>query len=138
VLLGIVGGLVWFVLARNRPDKHPWVSNAEVSFVTRGIEGVASIGSSPTLIDIVYQQGFWTAYIFFTWFFIYLTTVRGLDLRTGAYYAMLPCIAMTLCSAVGGAISDAVSRRMGRRWGRVGMSALGLGTASIFVEPSGR
>lgn len=36
-LLGIVGGLIWLWLARNRPDQHPWVNEAELDFIAQGI-----------------------------------------------------------------------------------------------------
>src|SRR5262249_6227973 len=65
--------------------------------------------------------------------FIYLTTVLGLTVKAGSYYSMLPFIAMSVCSAFGGLASDIVSRRWGRKWGRCGVAAFGLGLASVFV-----
>jgi ACS family glucarate transporter-like MFS transporter len=144
-LLGIVGGLVWLWLARNRPDQHPWVNKAEVDFIAQGIEGPS--GENPQRLSwsvLFSSKDVWgitfsyfcygyTAYIFFTWFFLYLTTVRGLNLKTGSYYTMLPFVAMSVCSALGGVLSDAVSRRWGRKWGRCGVGTLGLGGAAVFV-----
>jgi ACS family glucarate transporter-like MFS transporter len=75
----------------------------------------------------------YTPAIFFTWFFIYLTRVRGLNLQTASYYGMLPFIAMSLGSAAGGWIADAVCRRFGRWWGRCGVAALGMMGAGIFM-----
>ncbi|MGH9351616.1 MAG: MFS transporter [Terriglobia bacterium] len=144
-LLGIVGGLLWLLLARNRPGQHPGVNKAEADFIFSGIES-RNTSNAPHLpwSTLLGSKDVWgltfsyfcygyTAYIFFTWFFIYLTTVRGLNLKTGSYYTMLPFIAMAVCSALGGVLSDAVSRRLGRRWGRCGVGVLGLGAASIFV-----
>lgn len=144
-VLGLVGGIVWLLLARNRPEEHPWVNKTEAEFIAAGIEGPAAARSQRLPWSSLFgSKDVWaltfsyfcygyTAYIFFTWFFIYLTTVRGLNLRTGSYYTMLPFIAMAVCSALGGVLSDAVSRRMGRRWGRCGVGVLGLAGAAIFV-----
>jgi ACS family glucarate transporter-like MFS transporter len=75
----------------------------------------------------------YTPAIFFTWFFIYLSRVRGLNLQTASYYGMLPFIAMALGSAAGGWIADAVCRRFGRWWGRCGVAALGMVGAGLFM-----
>ena len=144
-LLGIIGGVLWLLLARNRPDQHPWVNKAEVDFIAQGIEGRDVANAKPLPWSTLFSsKDVWsltfsyfcygyTAYIFFTWFFIYLTTVRGLNLKTGSYYTMLPFVAMSACSALGGVLSDAVSRRWGRRLGRCGVGTLGLAGAAVFV-----
>ena len=64
----------------------------------------------------------YVAYIFFTWFFIYLNTVRKLDLKSSAVYGMLPFIAMATCSPLGGIIGDHLTKRYGKRIGRCGVA----------------
>lgn len=145
-LLGLIGGLLWFWLARNQPEQHPWVNPAELELIEKGIKDRDEAAKASRLPwrTILTSKDVWgitfsyfcygyTAYIFFTWFFIYLTTVRGLNLKSGSYYTMLPFIAMSACSALGGLASDAVSRRFGRRWGRCGVAFFGLGLAAVFV-----
>ena len=68
------------------------------------------------------------AWIFFSWFFIYLAQVRGLNLKASAFYAMLPPVAMSVCSFVGGAISDGLTKWRGPRLGRCGLAAFGIAT----------
>jgi ACS family glucarate transporter-like MFS transporter len=75
----------------------------------------------------------YAAYIFFSWFFIYLNTVRGLDLKATAVYAMLPFIAMAIGSPLGGWIGDRLSQRMGRRRGRATVALGGLALATVFI-----
>jgi ACS family glucarate transporter-like MFS transporter len=75
----------------------------------------------------------YSAYIFYSWFFIYLNTVRGLDLRSSAVYSMLPFISMASGSLLGGFICDRVTKPYGRRLGRCGIAAVGLGLAAIFI-----
>ncbi|HKT13668.1 MAG TPA: MFS transporter [Terriglobia bacterium] len=144
-LLGIAAGIVWFLIARDSPERHPWVSKSERELIRAGVDvkheqHVAStpwrkIVRSKEILAITFSYfcyGY-VAYIFFTWFFIYLTTVRGLDLKSGAGYTMLPFIAMAVCSPVGGIICDAVTRRYGKRWGRCGIAVVGIGLAAAFI-----
>jgi ACS family glucarate transporter-like MFS transporter len=73
------------------------------------------------------------AYIFFSWFFIYLNSVRGLNLKSSAYYGMLPFLAMAICSPLGGWISDVVTKSHGDRKGRCGVACLSMTLSAIFV-----
>ena len=75
----------------------------------------------------------YTAWIFFSWFFIYLAQVRGLNLKASAFYAMLPPVAMSVCSLLGGAISDGLTKWHGPRLGRCGLATFGIALAGIFL-----
>jgi ACS family glucarate transporter-like MFS transporter len=144
-VLGLLVGLGWYGLARDHPNQHAWVNEAERKWIREGIpqrdhaEGPRLSWSTMLAsrdvwaITLSYFCYGYVAYIFFSWFFIYLTTVRGLNLKAGSYYSMLPFLAMSLGSAAGGWIADAVSRRFGRWWGRCGVAALGLAGAAVFV-----
>ena len=144
-LLGIAAGAVWFVIARDSPSGHPWVSKSELELIRAGVDvkRPQHITSTPwstiarsqeiLAITISYLCYGYVAYIFFTWFFIYLTTVRGLNLKSGAGYTMLPFIAMAVCSPLGGVICDVVTRRYGKRMGRCGIAVVGMGMAAIFT-----
>ncbi len=149
-LLGLLVAVGWYGMARDHPDQHAWVNDAERKWIREGILQ-AERGEGPKLSwgTMLASQDVWAitlsyfcfgyvAYIFFTWFYIYLTRVRGLDLKTGSYYGMLPFVAMSLGSAVGGGIADAVSQRFGRWWGRCGVAALGLTGAAVFVAAGAR
>ncbi len=143
--VGLLVGAAWYLLARDQPDQHPWVNEAERRRIREGIERPsASEGSRIPWATLLQSKDVWAitfsyfcygyvAYIFFTWFFIYLTKVRGLDLKVSSYYATLPFLAMATGSILGGLISDRVSRRFGRRWGRCGVAVFGLGGAAAFV-----
>jgi ACS family glucarate transporter-like MFS transporter len=75
----------------------------------------------------------YAAYIFFTWFFTYLRKVRGLNLRDSSFYTMLPFLAMATGSLVGGWISDRLTKSYGKRVGRCGLAAFGIGLCAIFI-----
>ncbi len=64
------------------------------------------------------------AWIFFSWFFLYMAQVRGLDLKASAVFAMLPFLSMTVCCLAGGALSDWIAVRWGLRAGRCGLAAV--------------
>jgi ACS family glucarate transporter-like MFS transporter len=144
-VLGLIAGVIWFVIARDRPREHAWVSPEEIALIEAGLPkpdpatkasvGVRSILTNHDLqaITVSYFCYGYTAYIFFTWFFIYLNKVRGLNLKQSTYYSMLPFIAMALGSAGGGWISDIVSRRLGNRAGRCVFASIAMLLAAAFV-----
>ena len=75
----------------------------------------------------------YVSYIFFTWFFIYLNTVRGLDLKASAFFGMLPFLAMATFSPLGGYISDRLTKRYGKRMGRCGIPVASMAVAAGFI-----
>jgi len=144
-LIGLVAGAVWFLIARDRPSQHPRVSPEELKFIEAGLPQSkaadkvmvpwSTILASRDLlaISLSYFAYGYTAYIFFSWFFIYLNSVRGLDLKASSYYTMLPFIAMAIGSPLGGRISDKMTKSMGDRIGRCGIAVFGMAFAAIFV-----
>src|SRR5579884_3611234 len=146
-ILGTLAGVVWYVLARDVPEEHAWVDPEERAHIEAGLSQPPEqhdshrtlpwsvIFTSKDLLAITasYFAYGYAAYIFFTWFFIYLSSVRGMNLKTSSYYAMLPFIAMALCSAIGGWISDAVTKRYGKRAGRCGIAVIGIAGAALFI-----
>jgi ACS family glucarate transporter-like MFS transporter len=140
--LGAAGGAVWYLLVRDKPSQHPWVSAEENAHIEGGLPNVQAsrlpwrailASRDMRFVMLSYICYGYVAYIFFTWFFIYLSSVRGLNLKSSSYYAMLPFLAMATGSTLGGWISDRVSERFGKRAGRCGVAVAGLGLAAIFV-----
>jgi ACS family glucarate transporter-like MFS transporter len=142
-VIGLLVGAVWFVIARDSPDAHERVSPREREYIRAGIPAGASAPALPwrailadrnvRLLTLSYFCYGYSAYIFFSWFFIYLSTVRGLDLRVSAMFAMLPFFAMALGSGAGGLISDRAAKLYGRRIGRCGVAVIGIALAALFI-----
>ncbi len=144
--LGLVAGAVWYFIARDRPQAHPWASEEETAYIEHGLPANSAAGRAKRLSWRVILRNFdiwaitfsyfaygYAAQIFFSWFFIYLSEVRGLNLRQSSYFTMLPFIAMALGSTVGGLISDRLTKRFGRRIGRGGIAVAGIGLAAVFI-----
>jgi ACS family glucarate transporter-like MFS transporter len=144
-MVGVAAGAVWLLLVRDSPAEHPGVSRAERAYIEAGLPARASDGARPyTWADVLHDRHIamltasyfcygYVAYIFFTWFFKYLSDVRGLDLKASALYATLPFVAMALASWLGGFVSDASLDRLGKRAARCGIAGVSLIVAAFFV-----
>jgi MFS transporter, ACS family, glucarate transporter len=146
-LLGLIAGGIWFLLARDTPAQHPWVSPAEREHIESGLPAADAKSSASKnlswtailgnrhilLVTLSYFAYGYAAYIFFSWFFIYLNTVRGLNLRESSYYTMLPFLAMAAGSLIGGWLSDRLTKAYGKRVGRCGLAAVAIALCAIFI-----
>jgi ACS family glucarate transporter-like MFS transporter len=144
-LIGLAAGVMWVLLVRNSPAEHRSISAAEKAYIESGLPvRSAAQGRAAGWLEVVLNRHIavltlsyfcygYVAYIFFTWFFKYLSDVRGLNLKSSALYATLPFVAMALASSVGGLVSDKLLPLVGKRMARCGVAGLSLLTASIFV-----
>ncbi len=146
-LIGLAAGAVWFLAARDSPEAHPSVSPAELALIQQGIPKSAAtkndtLGSSWNailssrnvwILAFAYFCFGYVAWVFFSWFFLYLARVRGLDLKSSAFYATLPFLAMAICSPLGGAVSDVLSKHFGSRIGRCSIAVFGFVLTAVFI-----
>ena len=144
-VIGLVVGAIWLVVVRNSPREHNGITPDELRYIEANLPP-SSTDKAPgpswrqivadrqvQLLTASYFCFGYVAYIFFSWFFIYLSSVRGLDLKSSAILAMLPFIAMTVCSTLGGIVSDRLERRYGARLGRCIVAGTALIVASGFI-----
>jgi ACS family glucarate transporter-like MFS transporter len=150
--IGALAGLVWYLAARNTPEEHPWVSDAERELILsqRRVKAAAkeddaqygkhkipwlSIFSSKAVLAVTlsYFAYGYVAWMFYTWFFTYMSQARGLNLKTSALYTMLPFLAMTAGCLLGGVLSDSIAKRYGLRQGRCTLSAVSLAITSVLL-----
>lgn len=146
-VLGLVVGGVWFVIARDSPGEHPHVSASERDYILANLSSEVSKEPGRKLIPwravlksrevLVITLSYFTfgyaAWIFFSWFFIYLAQVRGLNLKASARYSILPFLAMAAGSALGGTVSDWLTRHYGARTGRCYLAAVVIALAAVFL-----
>ncbi len=142
-LLGLAVGILWLLVVRNSPAEDPRLESAERAYIAADLPRKKSTGVI-RWSDILRDRQVWflsfsyfcygyVAYIFFTWFFKYLSDVRGLNLKSSALYATLPFIAMAVASPLGGYVSDKLVPSIGKRAARCGVAAVSLLLASVFV-----
>ena len=147
--IGFLAGGIWFLAARDTPAEHPSVSADELAAIRSGLtlnlpsdrdETRRLISWTRVLqskevcaVTISYFCYGYVAWIFFSWFYRYLATVRGMNLKASAFYSMLPFLAMLVCCLLGGAINDRVTRSRGARLGRCGVAAFGIAGAGVFL-----
>lgn len=144
-LLGIAAGVMWMLLVRNSPAEQKRVSPKELAYIQAGLPAHVANREHPArwrdvvmdkqvaVLTLSYFCYGYVAYIFFTWFFKYLSDVRGLNLKASAFYAMLPFVAMALASSLGGYVSDKLVGIIGKRAARCGVAGVSLAAASLFV-----
>jgi MFS transporter, ACS family, glucarate transporter len=147
-MVGLVVGIVWWVIARDTPEEHPAVQATELQEIREGLSYPAGgEGSGRPKISwgaifhrrdlLALMAGYFSfgyiAWIYFSWFFLYMAQVRGFNLQASAYYAMLPFLSMTVCCLAGGVLSDRLTERYGLRVGRCGLAAVSLLATALFL-----
>ncbi|MGA8528657.1 MAG: MFS transporter [Acidobacteriaceae bacterium] len=147
-ILGFAAAAVWWKIARDLPQQHPSVSDTELHEIqeslTAGAEPVPEERPAIQWRAILHRRDLlaliasyfsfgYIAWIYFSWFFLYMAQVRGVNLKSSADYAMLPFLSMTLCCLAGGALSDGLTRRWGLRVGRCGLASAALLATAAFL-----
>ena len=149
-VIGLMAGALWFASARDTPAEHPKVSASELATIESGLTlptAKASTSARDGLVPwqrtlrsgevwaltVSYFCYGYVAWVFFSWFFTYLSKVRGLNLKESALYSMLPFLAMVLGCLLGGTINDRITKLRGPRLGRCGVAAVSIGVAGIFI-----
>jgi MFS transporter, ACS family, glucarate transporter len=135
--IGVVCGIVWYLIARDSPEQHPWVSGNELATIRAGIIedhapkppipwGAIVRSRSMLLLTFSCFCFGYVAWIFLGWFYLYMAQARRLDLKASALYSMLPFVAMTTFCLIGGVLSDWIAKHYGLRMGRVAPAFAGL------------
>jgi ACS family glucarate transporter-like MFS transporter len=156
-VLGFIAALVWWWMSRDTPRQHPAMSSSELREIELGLnlagpqpsESPSSESGSGDRPDIFWRAIFtrrdlpalivgyfsfgYIAWIFFSWFYIYMTQARGMNLRSSADFAMLPFLSMTVCCLLGGAMSDELTRKWGLRTGRCRLASASLFATAVFL-----
>lgn len=144
-IIGFAAGAVWYGAARNTPEEHPAVSTSELELIQGGLAQPRTTANAVVpwsrvlrskevwFVTLSYFCYGYVAWIFFSWFYRYLAKVRGLDLKSSAFYTMLPFLAMLACCLIGGALNDRLTKLVSPRVGRCGVAAFALALAAVFI-----
>ena len=142
-LFGIVGTVwaaVWYGWVRDSPAEKPGVSQAELEETSglppapaHGFPWQIALRSESVLAMLGTAFCYVYVYTFFqTWFHTFLVRGRGFSEGSLALSA-LPYAIAACANLAGGAVSDAMVRRLGVKWGRRSLGIVGLGSACLFT-----
>lgn len=144
-ILGLIAAVVWWFLARDKPEQHPAVSAAELAHINANLKSKPSAAGQATPwgriltsrsvwgVSIAYFAFGYVAFIIISWFFIYMLKGRGIDMHKSAIYSVMPFFAMTVCCLGGAWLSDKISAAKGTYVGRCLFGAVSLVLTAIFL-----
>lgn len=145
-MLGFVIAAVWYVYATDRPADHPRVNAAEVALIGGHSSEEPPTGEptkvpwlafarTPTIWWLVlsYTCLGYVAYVYMSWFYLYLVNVRGYGVLRGALWATAPFLAITVFCPFGGWVTDRLAVRFGVNRGRASVGAVGMWLSGISI-----
>lgn len=147
-VLGVLIAAIWYFYSTDRPVDHPHVNAAEVALIEDGAESHrpsriasdspapwASFARTPTIWWLVlsYSCLGYVAYIYMSWFYLYLVNVRGFGVLRGALFATSPFLAITLFCPLGGWVTDRVAAKLGINRGRASVGGAGMLLSSFSI-----
>jgi MFS transporter, ACS family, glucarate transporter len=155
-LLGILIALLWYWYATDFPREHPGVNKEEAALIegnpgghinnetqNRGeptniqAQGIPwkAILHTPTVwwLIISYSCLGYVAYVYMSWFYLYLVNVRGFAILQGAFFASAPFIAMAVFCPLGGWVTDHLTGTYGVNRGRARVGGAGMILAALSI-----
>ena len=143
-ILGIIIAGLWYWYATDRPEDHPHVNAQEAELIrgstpavnpTAGPTPWRPIARNPTVWWLVlsYTCFGYVAYVYMSWFYLYLVEERGFDVLRGAFYASSPFLAITLLCPLGGWVTDRLTRLYGINHGRGWVGGGGMSVAALAI-----
>jgi ACS family glucarate transporter-like MFS transporter len=144
--VGLVSVWAWY--GRDSPDVHPSVSNAEREEIgaipAQAVDGNIGIRDllgilrdrSVLLLSLAYLLMNYAFYLLSNWVFLYLVQERHFSALEGGWLASAPPLAAAAGAGLGGLITAALCRRIGRRWGYRVLPVIALPIASGLLLSS--
>lgn len=141
--LGIGLAVIWWFLAADRPASHPWLSSSVGTIATAPTPTPQTsipwdqLRRTSTVWWLMLSYGClgYVAYVYMSWFYLYLVNERGFSVLRGGLFAAAPFLAILLFCPLGGWITDRLATSYGVTRGRrlVGMAGMSLAALSIAV-----
>jgi ACS family glucarate transporter-like MFS transporter len=124
--VGLVWSTVWWMWFRNSPEEMAGVSEAELAEIRAGALVHAHAGTAVPwrrlfalpqlwLIVAAYFCYAWGSWFYFGWFTTWLVRGAGFSIAQMGLFASLPFLMGMLGNVVGGALSERLVERYGRR-----------------------
>jgi len=143
--LGVFIAAAWYLFSRDRPQDHPRVHPSELAWITQSPTITPSLSASGRRFsDLLKNRSVWyltlsytmlgyIAYIYLSWFFLYLVNVRHFTVLKGSLLAGAPFIAMAVFCPLGGWLSDVLTQKFGHRKGRTGVGGVGMLLTAVLI-----
>ena len=140
--LGFVFALLWWLFYR-APRNHPALTREERDYIVAGQPPAAPDGAAPRVGAILRTRRFWGIAIprflaepawqtFSFWIPLYLSTVRGMNIKEIAMFAWLPFLTADLGGILGGYLSPFFMRRFGMRLTNSRLAGMAVGAAFMI------
>ena len=150
-VIGVLIALIWLTYSTDRPEQHPRVTPSALAKIQTPYDDSGSNGAPrgklPLLVLVRNRNVYllilsnflfgYVAYIYLTWFYLYLVDVREFSILQGSFYATLPFVAITILTPIGGFLSDRLCQLYGRKWGRRSVVMGGMTLTAVFVMVGG-
>ena len=122
-LVGIVVALLWVLCSRDHQ-----AASGGAAFSTRSAIPWRRFAGSSSLRWLVasYACLGYVAYIYMSWFYLYLVNVRGIDLLRGGWLAAAPFVAILLFCPLGGWTTDRLVPTVGLTRARMTVGMIGM------------
>lgn len=147
-LVGIGVALLFWTIARNQPQDHPWCNATELALIQEGRSPVSqSPAGQPSLNwgQVLRSRGLWLSSVsqFGTnigWLFVaaklpdYLVQVHNVETIQRGYLSSLPMAGGVVGMLLGGRLTDWMRFKWGVRWGRaIPMGLTRFGAAAAYI-----
>ncbi|MBL8793128.1 MAG: MFS transporter [Planctomycetia bacterium] len=134
--VGLSVAVLFWLVVRERAAVHPWANQAEAALVPDAQPPIRGQNPLPLLIRsrTLWLSAFCQFCINFGWAFLitrlpsFLEDRFGVSIEERGLMAMMPLLAGATLVLLGGWLTDRLTHRLGRRWGR----ALPLGTLPLL------
>lgn len=141
-LIAFAIAVIWYLVARDDPRHHPWVSQKELNWIHPDRNEAPPRQTSLLHIlrdrDILFLSLSYTCegyvlFIFVFWLYIYLVEVRGFSMLNGGLVASLPWLSALALTPIGGLVCDRLSSTRGRFAGARSVIILGYGLSGLLL-----
>lgn len=141
--LGIGLAMFWWSMARDHPEGS-FPQNEQSISLNDGAGQPARIPwkrwqHTPSIWWLVlsYSCVGYVAYIYLSWFYLYLVNVRGFTVLQGGLYAAAPFLAILIFCPLGGWTTDRLAMSQGLAKGRRLVGLTGMVLAAVFIGGGG-
>lgn len=142
---GFVVAVVYYWYVTNDPEEHPHITEEELALIKsdrppgeeeapeKGAWKLALKNKNVLLIAISYFCMNYVFYLFFSWFFIYMVTVKGFSAADAGMLSAAQWILGAIGATAGGFVCDRLVRRFGVGRGPRYLAMSGLLLSGVFL-----